>query len=470
MFSLRRCRTRSICPSHPESSLGFSRSVTWFPCWRSLDLTPTTPATTDQSQTSWRSLRYSRSWSSLDCGHICTVHPISVLINRHIDRVIPRRPQHSRSRMTSTLTWKPSRAVCCCLLTSRRLSICWTSTHSCQDCTRISVSRASRQHGFVPTWPIVNAMLQSATLVRTSGSATKACHRGACWDRLMFSSYVSPIARIFDYFNISYHQYADDTQLYTAVRSAEDTSRLLRCVEEGTRWFLINELLLNAGKTEAIAFGTRQQLAKRATDTDLKIGDASVAIVESVKPLGVILDSTLSMDKQVNALVKACNFHIRALRHVRSCLTPGAARTISIGLVTSRLDYCNSLLYGTSESNLDKLQRVQNDLARVVLRAPWGCHAAPLLRDLHWLPIRFRIRYKVALMTYKARYSKEPGYLHSILHDYIPTRALRSSDPHLLEKPKLSTAKASRAFRNLAPVVWNSLSCEHSLCNITREF
>ena len=134
-----------------------------------------------------------------------------------------------------------------------------------------------------------------------------------------------------------------------------------------TRWFLINGLLLNAGKTEAIAFGTRQQLAKRATDTDLKIGDASVAIVESVKLLGVILDSTLSMDKQVNALVKACNFDIRALRHVRSCLTPGAARTISIGLVTSRLDYCNSLLYGTSESNLDKLQRVQNDLARVVL-------------------------------------------------------------------------------------------------------
>src|SRR6218665_1630344 len=91
-----------------------------------------------------------------------------------------------------------------------------------------------------------------------------------------------------------------------------------------------------------------------------KSEDASVAIVD-VKLLGVIFDSTLSMDKQVNAVVKACNFHIRALRHVRSCLTPEAARTISIGLVTSKLDYCNSLLYGTSESNLNKLQRVQND-------------------------------------------------------------------------------------------------------------
>src|SRR6218665_2289631 len=161
------------------------------------------------------------------------------------------------------------------------------------------------------------------------------------------------------------------------------------------------------------------------------------------------------MDKQVNAVVKACNVHIRALRHVRSCLTPEAARTISIGLVTSKLDYCNSLLYGTSGSNLNKLQQLQNDLAHVVLRAPWRCHAAPLLRDLHWLPIRSRIKYKVALMTYKA---KEPSYLYSLLHDYIPTRVLRSSDQHLLENLKSSTAKASRAFRHSAPVVWNNLS------------
>src|SRR6218665_1057830 len=238
----------------------------------------------------------------------------------------------------------------------------------------------------------------------------------------------------------------------------EDTSRLVMCVEEVTRWFHINGLLLNASKTEAIAFGTRQQLVKRSTDTSLKIGDASLEIVDNVKLLGVILDSTLSMDKQVNAVVKACNFHIRALRHVRSCLTPEAAQTISIGLVTSKLDYCNSLLYGTSKANLNKLQRVQNDLARVVLWAPWRCHAAPLLQELHWLPIRSRIKYKVALMTYKARQSKEPSYLYSLLHDYIPTRVLRSSDQHLLENPKSSTAKASRAFRHSALVVLNSLS------------
>src|SRR6218665_3387879 len=165
--------------------------------------------------------------------------------------------------------------------------------------------------------------------VGNSRSDTWICHegvpQGSVLGPLLFSSYVSPIARIFDRFDISYHQYADDTQLYTAVRSSEDTSRLLMCVEEVTRWFLINGLLLNASKTEAIAFGTRQQLVKRSTDTSLKIGDASLAIVGNIKLLGVIFDSTLSMDQQVNAVVKACNFHIHALRHVRSCLTPEAA-------------------------------------------------------------------------------------------------------------------------------------------------
>src|SRR6218665_3358603 len=88
----------------------------------------------------------------------------------------------------------------------------------------------------------------------------------------------------------------------------------------------------------------------------------------------------------------------------------------------------------------------------------WSCghlgDATPpqLLQELHWLPIRFRITYKVALLTYKVRHSKEPSYLYSLLHDYIPTRALRSSDQHLLENPKSSTAKASRAFRHSAPV------------------
>ena len=138
--------------------------------------------------------------------------------------------------------------------------------------------------------------------------------------------------------------------------------------------------------------------------------------------LGVHLDPTLSMDNQVKASIKACNYHIRALRHVLRGLTLESAKLIALGLVTSRLDYCNSLLYGTSKSNLNKLQRVQSDLARVVLQAAWNSSSEPLLKQLHWLSVQQRIIFKMALITFNVRSSEQPSYLHSLLDNYTPSR------------------------------------------------
>ena len=132
------------------------------------------------------------------------------------------------------------------------------------------------------------------------------------------------------------------------------------------------------------------------------------------------------MDNQVKASIKACNYPIRALRHVRRGLTLESAKLIALGLVTSRLDYCNSLLYGTSKSNLNKLQHVQSDLARVVLQAAWSSSSGPLLKQLHWLPVQQRIIYKMALVTFNVKFSKQPSYLYSLLDNYTPSRNLRS--------------------------------------------
>ena len=97
---------------------------------------------------------------------------------------------------------------------------------------------------------------------------------------------------------------------------------------------------------------------------------------------------------------KACYFHIRALCHIRASLTTEASKTIAAVIVSARLDFCNSLLAGTSVSNyLVRLQRVQNTLARVVAQEPRFCHITPVLSDLHWLPVRHRITFKIATVT-----------------------------------------------------------------------
>ena len=187
-----------------------------------------------------------------------------------------------------------------------------------------------------------------------------------------------------------------------SVKFPVDQTQLTSCVEEVTRQFLVGGLLLNASKTEAIAFGTRQQLAKRTNaDGRIAIGGMEIVVSDHIKILGVHLDSTLSMNVQVANVAKACNFHIRALRHIRPLLTKRVAQTISYGMVTARLDYCNSLLQGTSKDNIARLQCVQNSLARVVTRAPWMTPSKPLLRALHWLPAQQRVTYKISLLVYK---------------------------------------------------------------------
>ena len=121
---------------------------------------------------------------------------------------------------------------------------------------------------------------------------------------------------------------------------------------------------------------------------------------------------------------------------------------IALGLVTSRLDYCNSLMYGTSKVSIGRLQRVQNDLARVVLQAAWNSSSKPLLKHLYWLPVQQGIIFKIALVTFNVRTFEQPSYLHSLLDNYIPSRNLRSEGQHL-QIPFRKTA---------APTVRNSLN------------
>ena len=121
---------------------------------------------------------------------------------------------------------------------------------------------------------------------------------------------------------------------------------------------------------------------------------------------------------QVNAIARACNYHIWALRHIRRLITVDIAKTLACSIVGDRLDYCNSLLNGTSNKNIAMLQRQQNSLARIVLQMPRSAHTTPLLHSLHWLPVRQRIQYKVAVLVYNAKITSTPPYLHSLLIDH----------------------------------------------------
>ena len=111
----------------------------------------------------------------------------------------------------------------------------------------------------------------------------------------------------------------------------------------------------------------------------ITVVESPIKLQSSIESLGVYLDSHMSLKEHVSEICKASYFHIRALRHIRSSLTTEAAKTIAVAIVGSRLDYCNSLLAGTSASNLAHLQVVQNILARVVAQKSWYCHITPVI-------------------------------------------------------------------------------------------
>ena len=141
----------------------------------------------------------------------------------------------------------------------------------------------------------------------------------------------------------------------------------------------------------------------------------------------VALFPRLRLDSHARNVARACYFHIRTLRHVRGSLTDDVAQTVACSTVSSRLDYCNALLCGAPEATFDKLQRVQDNLVRVVCQRGGRADASPLLRSLHWLPVRQRVTYKVALTTFKVRRTATPEYLSDLLQTHAPARSLRSS-------------------------------------------
>ena len=172
----------------------------------------------------------------------------------------------------------------------------------------------------------------------------------------------------------------------------------------------------------------------------------------------MIFDRNLTFHDHITKISQACFFHIRDLRRIRPYLCLQTAATIGTALVQSKLDYCNSLFLNLPACEIDRLQLLQNSLARAVYRCSKYSHVTPLLKSLHWLKIRERIIYKAASLTYKCITTSKLDYLTELLTIQEPGRT-RSSKFVTLQRPcNPSSRKISdRSFQYAAPVVWSSL-------------
>ena len=181
-----------------------------------------------------------------------------------------------------------------------------------------------------------------------------------------------------------------------------------------------------------------------------------ITYIQSV-PLLAIFDSDMSFSDQINSVSKSCHFNIRDIRRIRHLLPLSTATALANSLVSSKLDYCNSLYSGISQTNLNKLQRIQNSLARVITNTSKYQHITPTLKKLHWLPIKQRIDYKTCLLTYKTLTNQQPTYFYNSLSFPSHSVSTRSSDSLVLSIPYVRSSLGKRAFSVIGPRLWNSL-------------
>ena len=275
-----------------------------------------------------------------------------------------------------------------------------------------------------------------------------------------FCDYTSPICDIFRKHQIPYHLYADDTQIYVPFNLNEEDSvreKLEKCIQDVRDWLCKNYLKLNDSKTDFIILGSNIHLKKIATNS-VKVGSVDIPCSESVRNIGAYFDVQMKMSIQVKKICSRAWLKLHQISKVKRFLTTKQLKTVIHAYVVSQLDYNNGLLAGCPTATIKPMQTIQNAAARLIEGIKKHEHLTPPLKELHWLPVKYRIDFKILLLVYKCLNGKGPEYLSELLIQYQPGRSLRSADRNLLFVPK-SRLKTygDRSFAVYGPQLWNNL-------------
>ena len=225
-------------------------------------------------------------------------------------------------------------------------------------------------------------------------------------------------------------------------------------------------LKMNRDKTELVVLNASHRPPPPLTS--ISVCDELISKTSTARNIGVLYDTVMSMEHHVTAVCKAGFFHLRNISRIRKYISRHTAEILVHAFITSRLDFCNSLLYGLPKQTIKRLQHVQNVAARIVALTPKHEHIS---QELHWLPIEQRIIFKILLMTFKCLNGIAPSYLSDLVTRYIPRRNLRSANGHHLLDVKFNLRNYGfRSFSVASPQLWNDMPLEIRSCDSLNDF